>query len=245
MGKKKNDNGRGFIGEGEPHRTLCTELVGNNTVIPKEAYAVHGEEVEELDMGFPFRDPRDPEYHHQELENLSEEDVYPDRYGSEEIANHEEREAKRCDLAAIAKAGVNLMLKLKIEPTKMNYDIVAIYLDKRTDGLIGRFFLNLKYNRSEEAGAIVEFFEKMKKFQPSISERATSVILAQARTEKREEEEEKLCEIRNNTEISQEVRRRLIAQAQSRHNNGNHLATRLGQILFGKDKFGRMLRAAV
>lgn len=236
---RKSDSGRGFITE--PRRTLCAELVGNDTVISNEAWAVHGEEVKELDMGFFPNDPHDPERKHVDLENLAEEDIYPDRDGLEEELSQEEREEKRLDPAAIVKAGVNLIQKLELEPTKMNCDIVAIYLEKRVDGLVGRFLSDLKFNRSEEAGVIVEFFEKMKKFQPSISERATSVIVAQARTEKHEEKE-KVCEIRNNTEISQEAKHRLIAQAQNRYTNGNHLAARLGLALFGKDKFGRMLR---
>lgn len=231
--------------EKEPTLTLCSELRGNGTVIPDEAWMMHGEGSSgELDLGFFPNNSHDPERKHQELENLCEEDFYPDRDGLEEELSQEEREARRCDPVAIAKAGINLIQKLEIELTKINYDIVAIYLERKTDGLVGRFLSDLKYNRSEEAEAIVKFFEKMKKFQPSVSERATSVILAQARIEKREEEA-RLRGIRNNNEISQEAKRRLVAQAQNHHSNGNHLAARLGRALFGKAKFNQMLRATV
>ena len=57
----KNGSGRGFIGE--PTRTLCTELAGDNTVISKEAWMRDGENVEEMDTGIFDHNPHDPNYH--------------------------------------------------------------------------------------------------------------------------------------------------------------------------------------
>ncbi len=199
----------------EPSQTLCTELTGNDTVIPKEAWAVHGEEVEEMDTGIFDHDLHDPEYRHQDLENLAEEDIYPDRHDLAE----DEREANRdpeWDPNRVARAGAKLMIELELSPTRAMCDVVGAYmgrLEYRMDGVIYHC-LNCKRD-NDVVEAAVKFAEKMSKYFPEISKKARDRLIADAQME-------------------QQLQRRIDGPA-----------NRLGKVLFGNcwNRWSRLLRA--
>jgi hypothetical protein len=212
--------GRGF--DGEPKRTACTEIVGNDTVIPNEFFAEHGEfdEMEPdngMDTGIFENDPHDTCVHHQELENLSEEDFYPDRHDCSE----EEREANRdseWDPNRVAQAGANLMTQLNLTPTREMCNVIAAYmgrLEHRMDGAI-HHCLDNRHNQAVVEAA-VEFAGKMNKYLPEISKQARDRLVADAQME-------------------QQLQRRLDGPA-----------NKLGQAIFGKDwsRWSRLLRATV
>lgn len=192
LAKKREGDGRGFISEPQGG-TLCTELRGNDTVIPDEAWAIHGEdpEVEVTEEGIfdcdAERDPRDPENHHIELENLAEDDFSPDRYDDTE----EEREANRdpeWDPRAVAQAGVKLMNDEKLSPTSAMCQVVGAYmgrLEYRMDGVID-YCLGARRNNDlietalEIEEAAIEFSGKMAKHFPEISKRTRKRLIDEA-----------------------------------------------------------------
>lgn len=192
VAKMREGDGRGFISEPQGG-TLCTELRGNDTVIPDEAWAIHGEdpEVEVTEEGIfdcdAERDPRDPENHHIELENLAEDDFSPDRYDDTE----EEREANRdpeWDPRAVAQAGVKLMNDEKLSPTSAMCQVVGAYmgrLEYRMDGVI-YYYLDARRNNVlveaalEIEDAAIEFAIKMAKHFPEISKQARKRLIDEA-----------------------------------------------------------------
>jgi len=220
---RKSDSGRGFIGE--PRRTACTELRGNDTVVPDEAWAVHGEdpETDVTDVGIfdcdSDRDPRDSENHHVETKNLSEEDFYPDRHDRTE----DEREANRdpeWNPNKIAEAGVNLMIELGLSPTptRQMCDVIGVYIQRLECRMDGVIHYCLDNRRDEEVvKASLEFAEKMNKYFPEISKEARDRLVADAQTE-------------------QQLQRRIDGPA-----------NKLGKVLFGNcwNRWSRLLRATV
>ncbi len=178
---RKSDS-RGFIGE--PRRTLCTEISTDLGNVSVENWAHEGEvEKEELDMGFPFHDPHDPEYHHVDLENL--ENIKDDRdYDGIE----DEREMNRdpeWDPNKVAKAGVNLMTELGFfSPTRQMCDVVGAYMQRlecRMDGVI-HYCLDHKRDK-DVVEAALEFAGKMAKYFPEISKKAKARLIADAQME--------------------------------------------------------------
>ncbi len=240
--------------DGEPRRTACTELAGDDTVIPKEAWVEHGEEIEKMDTGIFDHDSHDPECRYIDRENLCEEDIYVDRYGDEEEMSQEEREAKRRDPKAMLTAAKSLLRMLygladdsisifEFEGITKTNSIIVIYLRERMDGVVKHFFKNLRDEHITET--VLDFVRKMVPYKPAVSREEENHILPHARIE-RFECEAAIRRISSNSEISGEMKRRLINQASwegSRHNNGNHLAIRLGEAIFGKSRFNRMLRS--
>ncbi len=232
--------------DGEPRVTACSELKADETVIPNEAWAIHGEESEEeLDMGFPM------EQRHIDLENVCEEEVYPERGENEEEeeeCQQEDREAGRLDEGAMAKAGANLIRMCGLIVSPAICDVVAAYLREKMDGVIRHYFLNLADPSITDA--VLEFVKKMVRYTPEVSKTATSTILSQARIERHEMNT--LAKRISRSEISPQAKAKLVARAQqeqqrpecSEENPTNTChSIRLGRALFGRDHFSRMLRA--
>ncbi len=214
-----------------------------------------GEEVEEMDTGIPLHDPARK---HVDLENLCEEDIYPDRDGSEGIADQEEREEKRQEPKAMLKAAKNLLRivygatdeSVSMEEFESSNPIIAIYLRERMDGVIAYYFDN-RYD-SKIAEDVLEFCRKMFQFQPRMSKRVMTDIITQARKEVGSNEVDSngggnLPYSLDKLPISSRAKAKLISKAQweqSRHNNHNSdkPASRLGKAIFG-NRWERILRA--
>lgn len=167
---------------GEPSRTLCSELRGDNTVIPDEAWCIHGEPVEELDMGYPTRDPL---RRHLDLENISEREFFPHRYDHSE----EEKEANRdpeWDPNRVAEAGDKLIGMLGLFRTYQMEEIVACYmgrLEGRMDAVVHHCLNNRRNRPTMEAGE--EFARKIAGHSPVISQKARDRLVAEAQREGR------------------------------------------------------------
>ncbi len=241
-------------------RTLCTELAGDNTVISKEAWARDGEdpETEVTETGIfdcdSDRDPRDPENHHIETENLCEEDIYPDRYDDDDD-DQEWRETKRRDPKAMLMAAKSLLRLLygaaddsvSMEEFESLNPIIAIYLRERMDGVVRHFFKNLRDEHITET--VLDFVRKMVLYKPAVSQKEKNHILPHARIERHEMNA--LRKKIQHAEISSQAKARLISRVQREQSrpgyrganpNDNCHVIRLGRALFGKDRFGRMLR---
>ncbi len=170
------------------------------------------------------------------------------------IASQEEREERRQNPKNMLKAAKSLLRLLysaaddsvsmkEFESGSMTNSIITCYLWERMDGVIKYYFDNL---RDESiSSAILDFAEKMAPYKPAVSNDEVNHILPHARIEKFEYEVA-IRRISSNSDISGEMKRRLINQAsweKSRHNNGNYLTIHLGEAIFGKNRFNRMLRS--
>ncbi len=182
VSKKRCGSGRGF--DGEPRRTLCTELREADAVVPAEAWAVHGE-FDEAEPDNGMDTGVFGQIKHVELENLTEEDIYPDR---DDFLVEEEREANRdpeWNPKAVAQAGANLMIALNLNnPTRAMCNVVAAYMGQtecRMDGVI-HHCLNCK-NDGDVVEAAVEFAGKMERYFPEISPKAKKRLITDAQIE--------------------------------------------------------------
>lgn len=175
MGKNSNSNGRGFIGE--PTRTLCSELRGDDTVIPDEAWAVHGEEVGEMDTGIPRPVSKN---------NFSSwigyaADEIDRQNGGSYDQTEDEREARRRSSQVAVEARLNLIRTLGLSFKGTMCHIVDIYLFNRMDGVIDHY-LNCKHD-NDVIEAALEFAGKMSKYFPEISKNARKRLIAAAQIE--------------------------------------------------------------
>ncbi len=191
----------------------------------------------------------------QELENLCEEVFYPDRDGSEEIASQEEREEKRYNPKTMLQVAKNLLRMLygladdsvSMEEFESLNPIIAIYLRERMDGVVRHFFKNLRDEHITET--VLDFVRKMVLYKPAVSQKEKNHILPHARIERHEMNA--LRKKIQHAEISSQAKARLISRVQREQSrpgyrganpNDNCHVIRLGRALFGKDRFGRMLR---
>ncbi len=93
--------------------------------------------------------------------------------------------------------------------------IITIYLEQGVDSLINYFFSNLKFKKFETAEVILEFFDKITRQLP--------------------------------LKVSSRIEKRLLREAQieSYQTQNNNYNMRLGKVLFGRDKFLRMVNNRV
>lgn len=157
----------------EPVRTLCLELRGDHTVIPREAWLTHGEEEPDF------------EGHHIDLENLPEEAFYYDRH--ENLDCDEVSRDPKANQAAVVQAGSRLMDILNLSNTRAMCDVVGQYMvpaECRMDGVILYF---LKYKQKEEVvEATLEFTRKIANYLPETSKEARKRLVKEMRKEWKE-----------------------------------------------------------
>ena len=164
----------------EPTQTLCTEISTDLGKVSVKDWARDGEvKIEELDMGFPFHDPHDPEYHHIDLENIADDGDYDNTEDEREMNRNPEWDPNK-----VAKAGANLMTELGLSSTRQMCDVVGAYMQRPECRMDGVIHYCLDNRRDEEVvKASLEFAEKMSKYFPEISKKAKARLIADAQME--------------------------------------------------------------
>lgn len=178
VAKKREGDGRGF--EGEPRQTLCTELCGNDTIIPKDAWVIHGEEPKEMDTGIPKPSPYVRKNPFTSYVGYASDEL--DRQNSNSYdSTEDEREARRRTPQVAVDARLNLIRTLRSSLKGIMCEIVDIYLYKRMDGVI-HYCLDHKCDQAIVEAAL-EFAGKMAKYFPEISKEAKDRLIADAQIE--------------------------------------------------------------
>ncbi len=158
------------------------------------------------------------------------------------LIEKEEEEAKWTEReTCAAMAGVKLIEMLALTPTKAMCHVVGIYLNERMDGVIKHYFAN--WRDTEVKAAVLEFCEKMREYEPKISQEVGGRLYSQAQSENKAAAEKtmhNLCSLK----ISSVVQLQVIKKAQlERQLNGKvGPYSELGEALYG-DRFSRLLRA--
>jgi len=266
-------SGRGdFIGE--PRRTACTECVGDKTVIPDEAWARDGKEIEEMDTGIPrIRDDDGGKmfgkhrkftswigYVADQIERRAELPTPED----ELIAREQERcnQCRMCEEGQAidpVKAAFNLMAAIEVEPTPEMCFVVGAYIEedmkspmsRGMDGVIRHYFQNANGVRE----AVLEFIFRLKifmenefhekNFVPEFSEESGRALFDRAEAEEKKDATSLVKRIKA-LDISSNAKAQMIAKAQlERRGSGNGgPAYKLGEAIFGS-RWKILLRATV
>lgn len=183
-GERKRGRGVHRGKEKPPWRPLG---ISSLNFVPKEAWAVHGEEPQEMDTGILKPSPYVKKNPFTSFVAYAADEL--DRQNGNGYDNTEdEREMNRdpeWDSNNAAQAGVALMIKLNLTPTREMCNVVGAYLGRlecRMDGAIHYCLENRRNNDVVEAA--LEFAEKMGKYLPEISKKAKNRLIADAQMER-------------------------------------------------------------
>lgn len=241
----KNGNGRGFIGG--PRQTLCTELRGNDTVIPNEAWAIHGEEAEELDTGIPrIRDDDGGKMFGRHRKFTSWVGFAADQIEQQAKTPEDELIAKEEEVSLV-QAAINWMRLIEVDPTPEMCLVIGAYIEEDMKSPLSRGMDGVVRHYSQSANsakeAVLEFISRLrtfvedelreKNFTPQFSEEAGRAIFDRTHAEENKGVGDLIKRIKA-MEISSNAKAQMIKRAQSeRSGHGTGPAYKLGEALFG------------